>query len=59
MPVKGSKPRGLRIDVNQPSELRAWARYWGCTEQNILDAIRSSGVMVADVQDWLRNNVIR
>ncbi len=59
MPVNGSKPRGPRIDLNEPSQLRAWARYWGCTRQNILDAIHNSGVMVADVEDWLRINVIR
>ena len=59
MPVKGSKPRGTQVDVNHPSELRAWARYWGCTQQNILDAVHSSGVMVPDVEDWLRINVIR
>ena len=59
MPVNGSKPRGPRIDVNEPSQLRAWARYWGCTQQNVRDAVKISGVMVADVRDWLRNNVIR
>ena len=28
-------------------------------QQNILDAIHTSGVMVPDVEDWLRINVIR
>ena len=49
----------LRVNVRNPSELRAWAKYWGCSQQNIRDAVHSSGVMVADVKDWLRVNLIR
>jgi hypothetical protein len=48
-----------RVNVRKPAELRAWARHWGCTQQNIRDAVKSSGVMAADVQDWLRINLIR
>ncbi len=59
MPVKRGKPKSLRVDVDEPSELRAWANYWGCTEQDVRDAIRTSGVMVEDVQDWLKRNVVR
>jgi Protein of unknown function (DUF3606) len=62
MSTKGTKrgmPNRLRVNIHKPSELRAWARYWGCTQQNVRDAVKISGVMVADVRDWLRNNVIR
>ena len=52
-------PKRPRVNVHKPAELRAWVRYWGCTQQNIRDAVKSSGVMVADVKDWLRNNVVR
>ena len=48
-----------RVNIRKPSELRAWAKYWGCSQQNIRDAVQSSGVMVADVRQWLRINVIR
>ena len=48
-----------RVNIRKPSELRAWAKYWGCSQQNIRDAVHSSGVSVADVKHWLRINVIR
>jgi len=56
---KRSKPQRLRVNVYKASELRAWASYWGCTQQNVRDAVKTSGVMVADVQDWLKINVVR
>ena len=59
MPVKRGKPQRLRIDVHKPSELRAWANYWGCTQQDVRDAVHTSGVMVEDVRDWLNRNVVR
>lgn len=49
----------LRVNIRKPSELRAWAKYLGCSQQNIRDAVHSSGVMVPDVRDWLRINVVR
>lgn len=51
------KPQRLRVNIYKPSELRAWANYWGCTQQNVRDAVKTSGVMVEDVQDWLKINV--
>jgi hypothetical protein len=33
------------------------AKYWGCTQQNVRDAVKISGVMVKDVDDWLKLNV--
>jgi Protein of unknown function (DUF3606) len=62
MPAKESrrrKPRYPLVNVHRPSELRAWAKYWRCTQQDIRDAVRTSGVMAVDVQDWLRINVVR
>ena len=55
---KPLKPRRLRVNIYKPSELRAWAKYWGCTEQNVRDAVKISGVMVMDVDDWLKVNVV-
>lgn len=56
---KRGKPERLRVDIHKPSELRAWANYWDCTQQDIRDAVKTSGVMVEDVQDWLKINVVR
>jgi Protein of unknown function (DUF3606) len=55
---KLNKPRQLEIRVNSPAELRAWARYWRCSQRDIRDAVHSAGVMVVDVQDWLKVNVV-
>jgi len=54
--VKPERPLG---DVYRPSDLRAWANYWGCSQQDVRDAAKHSGVAVEDMQDWLRINVIR
>ena len=56
---KRGKPQRLSVNIRKSSELRAWAKYWGCTQQDIRDAVKTSGVMVADVQDWLEINVVR
>ena len=55
---KRRKPRRLRVNVDKPSELRAWAKYWGCTQRDVRDAVKISGVMVEDVEDWLTINVV-
>jgi hypothetical protein len=59
MSVKRGKPQSRLVSINKPSELRAWAKYWNCTQQDIRDAVHASGVMVEDVQDWLKINVVR
>jgi hypothetical protein len=56
--VKRRKPRLLRVNIYKPSEIRAWANYWGCTQQDIRDAVNTSGVMAVDVHDWLKINVV-
>jgi hypothetical protein len=58
MPAKRGKPQSLRVDIRKPSELRAWAKYWGCTQLDVRDAVHASGVMVEDVQDWLKRNIV-
>ena len=59
MSAKRSKPRLLLVNIHKPSELRAWARYWGCTQQDVRDAVGIDGVMVEDVQRWIKINVAR
>jgi hypothetical protein len=58
MSIKRGKPKGRLVNVNKPVELRAWAKYWGCTQLDVRDAVKASGVMVEDVQDWLKINVV-
>jgi len=53
------KPKGRQVNVNKPVELRAWAKYWGCTQRDVRDAVKASGGTVEDVQDWLKINVVR
>ena len=59
MSATRSKPQSRIVDINKLSELRAWAKYWGCTQLDVRDAVWTSGVMVEDVQDWLVINVVR
>ena len=59
MSTKRGKPQLRLVNIGKPAELRAWAEYWGCTQQDVRDAVKFSGVAVGDVQDWLKNNVAR
>jgi len=59
MSDKRGKPERLLVNVNTPGELRVWAKYFGCTQQDIRDAVKTSGVAAEDVWDWLKLNVVR
>jgi hypothetical protein len=59
MTAKRTKPKELTVNVQNRSQLRAWANYWGCTQQDVRDAARSTGGMVEDVDDWIKINVVR
>ena len=59
MPIKRGKPKRRVVNVNKPAELRAWAKYWGCTQLDIRDAVRYSGATVEGVEDWIKINVVR
>ena len=56
---KRGKPKGSRVNVHEPSGLRAWARYWGCSQQDVREAVKISGAMAVDVQQWLKLHVAR
>jgi hypothetical protein len=56
---KWSKARRPSGSVYKSSDILAWAKYWDCTQQEVRDAARSSGVMVVDMQDWIKLNVAR
>jgi hypothetical protein len=42
-----------RINVNEPSELAYWTKRFGCTEQQLKEAVEHVGVKVADVRRYL------
>jgi hypothetical protein len=51
--TKTGKPDRDRINVNEDYELRDWARKFGVTPQQIKDAVKAVGPMVADVRRHL------
>jgi hypothetical protein len=59
MSIKRGKPKPRLVNIHNPAELRAWAKYWGCSQLDVRDAVKSSGAAVEDVQDWIKLNVIR
>jgi len=51
---RGGAADRQRIDIHQDRELRAWAKRFGVTEQEICDAVAKVGVLAEDVQTELR-----
>jgi len=49
---KGSPDR-LRININEPWELRYWARALNTTEKDLKAAVNAVGVLVKDVRKQL------
>lgn len=43
-----------RINVNEPHELRHWSKKFGCTEDELRDAVKRAGPMAADVEREIR-----
>jgi len=43
-----------RIDIDQDSERRNWARRLGVTEDELKDAVRTTGDSAAKVRDYLQ-----
>ena len=44
-----SREDQLRINVNEPHEIRYWTQRLGCSEQELRDAVVKAGVMAKDV----------
>lgn len=44
----------VRINVNQAHEVRYWTQKWGITETVLRAAVIAVGVLVKDVEAWLR-----
>lgn len=45
-----------RININQPHEVRYWTQKWNITETTLRTAVAAAGVLVKDVEAWLRRN---
>lgn len=43
----------MRVNVNEPHEVRYWTKKWGCTEETLREAVKKVGVMVSDVETYL------
>jgi hypothetical protein len=39
-----------RINVNEPHELRRWAQKFGCSEDELREAVKRAGPMADDVE---------
>ena len=59
MPDDKTKTRpqdAQRVNLQEPYELRAWCRKFGCSEEQLKQAVNAVGVMATDVEAWLKNN---
>jgi hypothetical protein len=54
--VKSKRPSG---NIYRSSDIGEWSKYFDCTQQEVRDAVNSSGVMVVDIEDWIKRNVAR
>lgn len=54
--TKRGPPDGMRINVNEAWELRDWSKHFGCTSDQLRQAVREVGVMTKDVAAYLRRN---
>jgi hypothetical protein len=49
--LKDRGPRDReRVNVNEDWEVRHWCEAFGCTEEELRDAVRRVGVMATDVR---------
>ena len=46
-------PDNKRININEPYELRDWAKHFNVTQQQIIDAVNAVGDSAAKVKQYL------
>ncbi len=51
--LRGAEERS-RVNLNDPHDLRHWARRFGCTEEQLREAVERVGVTALDVESDLR-----
>ena len=42
-----------RVNINEEHEVRHWTRKFGCSEQQLKEAVSQVGVMASDVEAYL------
>jgi hypothetical protein len=52
MSKRGAADRA-RVNINEPHEVQYWTRKFGCTEDELRDAVRRVGVSADDVAEAL------
>lgn len=53
---KGREPIDCtRVNVDDPSSVKYWRKQYGCTEQQLRQAIAAAGVSPAKVKQYFRN----
>lgn len=52
-PKKIGKPDRDRINVNEPHELRDWAKHFYVSQDKIKEAVKAVGVMAKDIERYL------
>jgi Protein of unknown function (DUF3606) len=45
-----SREDQVRINIHEPHEIRYWTQRFGCTEQELRDAVAAAGVLADDVR---------
>ena len=46
----------LKINLNQFWEINYWTKKFGITVDKLKQAVKAKGVMVVDVEAWLKEN---
>jgi hypothetical protein len=45
-----------KINLGQSWEIRYWTQRFGVPEETLRKAVKEVGVLVKDVEEWLKNN---
>jgi hypothetical protein len=53
---KTGKQDDIRINVNQDHEIQYWTKKFGITSGTLKAAVKAAGVMVENVERWLKEN---
>ena len=52
--TKRGPPDGIRINIHEAWELRDWSKHFGCTPDQLKQAVGAVGVMTKDVHVYLK-----
>jgi hypothetical protein len=52
---KSPPPDRTRVNLNEPSAVKYWRKEFGCTEQQLRQAIAAAGDSAAKVRQYFKN----